>query len=176
MKQDNTAEAHEQCPDCQGELHIKSGQSGPFLGCANYPSCHYTKPLTERLHIIQNIPNSECPQCQGSLSVKSGRFGLFIGCNHYPECHYIAQQESTEKSAISCPQCQQGQLSKRTSRYGKSFYACDTYPKCKYTVNFLPIETSCPKCDWPILIEKKSAGQTIHQCPKKECSYRKESV
>ena len=36
------------CPEChQGHLSIKLGKFGAFLGCSNYPTCKYTKPLTD---------------------------------------------------------------------------------------------------------------------------------
>ncbi len=35
------------CPDCkQGNLSIKLGKFGAFLGCSNHPDCKYTQPLT----------------------------------------------------------------------------------------------------------------------------------
>ena len=34
------------CPDCEnGRLGIKLGKFGGFIGCSNYPTCKYTKPL-----------------------------------------------------------------------------------------------------------------------------------
>ncbi len=34
------------CPDCEnGHLGIKLGKFGGFIGCSNYPTCKYTKPL-----------------------------------------------------------------------------------------------------------------------------------
>lgn len=36
------------CPMChKGRLSIKFGKFGAFLGCSEYPSCSYTKPLTD---------------------------------------------------------------------------------------------------------------------------------
>lgn len=34
------------CPQCGGTLVRRTGKYGPFLGCSNYPSCHYTRKLT----------------------------------------------------------------------------------------------------------------------------------
>lgn len=31
------------CPKCGGKLQIKMGRYGKFIGCSNYPMCHYTK-------------------------------------------------------------------------------------------------------------------------------------
>ena len=35
------------CPACKkGELHLKTGKFGSFLGCSNYPECNFTRQLT----------------------------------------------------------------------------------------------------------------------------------
>ena len=35
-----------QCPDCKtGQLSLKVGRFGAFIGCSNYPTCKYTKPF-----------------------------------------------------------------------------------------------------------------------------------
>ena len=31
------------CPRCYGQLIVKKGRYGDFLGCSNYPKCRYTK-------------------------------------------------------------------------------------------------------------------------------------
>lgn len=33
------------CPVCSGELVVREGMYGPFLGCSNYPKCRYTRDL-----------------------------------------------------------------------------------------------------------------------------------
>ena len=36
------------CPECShGQISVKLGKYGAFLGCSNYPDCKYTKPLTD---------------------------------------------------------------------------------------------------------------------------------
>ena len=36
-----------QCPSCaDGELSLKLGRHGAFIGCSKYPDCRYTRPLT----------------------------------------------------------------------------------------------------------------------------------
>lgn len=34
-----------QCPDCGGRLRERSGPFGRFCGCANYPTCRYSRPI-----------------------------------------------------------------------------------------------------------------------------------
>jgi len=162
----------ELCPSCGCELQIKNSKHGPFLGCSNYPSCEYSRPLVVQENLEQQIiTGSVCPKCSHELAIKKGRYGIFIGCTNYPDCHHIEHQNVED--TISCPQCSKGNLVQRVSRYGKSFYACDAYPKCKYVTNYHPIDECCPDCGWGILIERKgSAGHRI-LCPVKQCSYKR---
>ena len=163
---------YELCPKCGCELQIKNSKHGPFLGCSNYPTCDYSRPLVHQESMDeQRMQGSVCPECGNELAIKKGRYGIFIGCSNYPECHHIEHQ-SSQQDQVTCPQCNKGHLAQRVSRYGKSFYACDSYPKCKYVVNYQPLNQSCPECDWGILIEKKSSAGTKIQCPQKKCGYK----
>ena len=166
----------ELCPQCGCELQIKNSKHGTFLGCSNYPCCEYSRPLVHQEYLEQQvIEGSQCPQCESLLALKKGRYGIFIGCTNYPDCHHIEHQDQQAQS-FSCPKCHQGYLAQRVSRYGKTFYACDAYPKCKYVVNYQPVAQSCPDCGWDILIEKKAAGRRRLICPQKQCGYKTEAV
>lgn len=33
------------CPDCGGELDVRSGEHGRFLGCSEFPRCEYSRSL-----------------------------------------------------------------------------------------------------------------------------------
>ena len=35
------------CPKCYGELVLKKGKYGRFIGCSKYPQCRFTRPATE---------------------------------------------------------------------------------------------------------------------------------
>ncbi|MCL1079293.1 hypothetical protein D5R81_14520 [Parashewanella spongiae] len=165
---------YECCPDCGCELSVKHSQNGSFLGCSNYPSCQYTRPLVQHESIeTQLISGSECPECGHELAVKSGRFGIFIGCSNYPSCHHIEKQDqSVDERDVPCPICRTGMMDHRTSRYGKSFYACNAYPKCKYLVNFKPIAHTCPDCNFGILVERHMPAGTRLECPQKSCRFK----
>ena len=174
----------EACPDCGEELHIRNGKQGTFLGCSAYPKCQFLRPLHEKSETKKILEGSECPLCTAELALKQGRYGLFIGCSDHPNCQYTAQlidgmptaknTDDAEKkdSNITCPSCKKGGLIERQSRFGKRFYACDTYPTCKYAVNDQPVNEFCPDCHWGILTIRKTATQTRLICPQKHCSYR----
>lgn len=158
------------CPDCGAKLLIKRSKNGAFLGCSRYPQCEFAKPLHDNTTVeLKQIDGSQCPDCGLSLSIKKGRFGLFIGCTGYPDCHHIEAIKQQKDIHVACPSCHAGKLLKRTNKYGKSFYACDGYPKCKYVLNAPPVEKTCPKCQWSVLIEKKNDHGSYYQCPQKNC-------
>ncbi|QBF83078.1 hypothetical protein EXU30_10495 [Shewanella maritima] len=166
----------ELCPECGCELSVKHSKHGSFVGCNNYPTCDYTRPLVHHEAIeSQVITGSQCPECGSELAVKSGRFGIFIGCTNYPECHHIEkhdQQQQQQQAEITCPHCKTGHMESRTSRYGKTFYSCSAYPKCKFIVNYPPVAQSCPDCGFGILVERKTASGHRLECPQKSCKYK----
>jgi len=172
----------EMCPECGAPLHIRNGKQGAFLGCSTYPACNYLRPLHEKSDIKKVLTGTSCPLCSKELVLKQGRFGLFIGCSGYPDCAYTAQltedvkHQEHQDTGITCPVCKKGKLTKRQSRYGKIFYACDNYPSCKYIVNGKPVNEFCPDCHWPILIERKTASTLRIICPKKGCGYRSKPI
>lgn len=46
LKDPNDAERQLTCPSCQAPLSLKlSHKGGPFIGCSQYPTCNYTRPL-----------------------------------------------------------------------------------------------------------------------------------
>jgi DNA topoisomerase-1 len=86
----------EACPDCGGELLIKSGRFGRFIGCANYPACRYTRPLIARLGVA-------CPKDGGDLVERRTRTGrVFYGCANYPKCDFSSWRRPLPQP---CPKC-----------------------------------------------------------------------
>ncbi|MGO4892303.1 topoisomerase DNA-binding C4 zinc finger domain-containing protein [Flavobacterium sp. W21_SRS_FM6] len=163
------------CPKCQSSLKIKHGKSGAFIGCSQYPECDFSKPLHEyETADVKVIEGSQCPVCDANLVIKKGRFGLFIGCSTFPACTYIESSKQSNDNKIKCPSCSVGYLTKRANKFGKQFYPCDNYPKCKYVLNSTPVAISCAACEWPVMIEKKTAQGLVLQCPQRACGYKQE--
>ncbi|MEO2268822.1 DNA topoisomerase family protein [Pseudoalteromonas pernae] len=167
---------YEVCPECGSELVMRHSKSGAFLGCASYPTCHFIRPLHQHdTSTIKVLDDNPCPQCQAPLAVKNGRFGMFIGCTNFPECHYIADQREQEENEVSlpmCPKCNKGTLTQRSSKYGKAFYSCDAYPKCKYSINYPPVAVTCEQCQWPVMMKRNFAEGPMLQCPQKTCGHK----
>lgn len=164
----------EDCPECHSVLTIKHGKSGAFFGCTRYPDCQFTRQVVEHERVEDKVlEGSECPECGYELAVKQGRYGMFIGCTNYPQCHHIVAQDQNalEQENVICPQCKNGQLQSKTSRFGKKFYSCDHYPKCKFVVNYEPINGECEKCGFALLLKRHMASGDKIQCAAKSCGH-----
>ena len=162
-----------QCPQCNKPLEIKHSKSGPFIGCSGYPQCEFSKPLHDnQTALLKTLEGVQCPECSSDLAIKKGRFGMFIGCTHFPSCHYISAIKQKEDTQVTCPKCEKGQLTARTNKNGKQFFACNHYPQRRYVLNFKTIDEACPTCGWSVLIEKK--GQIC--CPQPSCGFKKEHI
>ena len=162
------------CPKCAKKLVIKWGRNGKFIACQGYPECRFTgefKTLPDGKIEIQEAPTTDekCPNCQEPMMVKTGRFGRFLACSAYPKC----KTTKPITTGIQCPDCKQGELTQKRTRFGKAFYSCTRYPDCKYAIWDKPIKDKpCPQCHGPFLTERftKKEGASI-RCPNKECGY-----
>jgi DNA topoisomerase-1 len=163
----------EVCPKCGKPLSIRLGKRGRFVGCTAYPDCDFTRNLQETSAEASVIADRKCPDCQNDLVLKFGPYGQFIGCSNYPNCRHIEPLEKPKDIEVECPLCHESNLFKRKSRYGKIFYSCGSYPKCKYAVWNEPLKQACPKCNWPIMTLKTTKRHgTEKVCPQKECGYK----
>jgi len=163
----------EKCPKCEGQLSIRLGRNGRFIGCTNYPECDYTRNLND--DGSSNEPEQvgrDCPKCGKPLIFKQGRYGKFIGCSGYPDCKHIEPLEKPTDTGVTCPKCNEGTIMKRKSRRGKIFYSCSGYPKCDYAIWNEPVAEPCPSCAWPILTIKTTKRRgTEKVCPQQDCSF-----
>lgn len=175
QRKDVTQEAiDEKCPECGGQLAIRLGRNGRFIGCSNYPDCKYTRNLNGdgEAKEAEFIEGRTCPRCQSPLVIKAGRYGKFIGCSNYPDCKHIEPLERPVDTQVDCPKCHQGTLLRRKSRSGKIFYSCSTYPACDYATWDAPVAERCPACGWSILTIKNTKRRGMQKvCPQKECRY-----
>jgi DNA topoisomerase-1 len=165
------------CEKCGALMVIKWGRNGEFLACPQYPECKSTKNFKrDEAGAVQVAVEEEvsetCGLCGRPMLLRWGKFGRFLGCSGYPDCRNIQPLEKPVDLGVKCPECKEGNLKVRKSRWGKVFYGCDRYPECKFASWDKPLPTPCPDCASPILVEKitKRAGKT-HRCYKKECGY-----
>jgi DNA topoisomerase-1 len=172
-RKDVTSEAMtEACPKCGKPLETKLGRRGKFIGCSGYPDCDYTRNLNADANAPPETVDRKCPDCGSDLVIKWGRYGKFIGCSGYPNCKHIESLNKPKDMGVPCPECKQGSILERRSRYGKIFYSCARYPDCKYAMWNRPISEPCPKCNWPLTMVKTTKRRgTERVCPQENCKY-----
>ena len=107
-----------------------------------------------------------CPDCGHDLVKKRGRFGEFIACSNYPACKYT--RPILSKIGVTCPKCGEGEIVKRKSKKGRTFYGCSRYPECDYVAWNRPAGEKCPECGEDLYVK----GSTIF-CAK--CKYKTEA-
>lgn len=74
------------CPKCgDGRVNLKLSRFGAFLGCSNYPTCKYTKPLgTDGVDEEGLIPTDEPrpigmdPESGEEITLRKGPYGLYL--------------------------------------------------------------------------------------------------
>jgi DNA topoisomerase-1 len=138
---------------------VKWGRNGEFLACPNYPECKNTKNFKRSdggaIEIaVEEEVNETCELCGRPMLMRFGKFGKFLGCSGYPECKNIQPLQKPVDLGIKCPECKEGNIKERKSRWGKVFYGCDRYPDCSFVLWNKPVAKACPDCKSPYLVEK----------------------
>lgn len=95
----------------------------------------------------------ECPKCGHDLIIRWGRYGKFISCSNFPECRYT--EPYLEKIDVTCPTCKEGEVVRRKTRKGRTFYGCSRYPDCDFTSWKQPVAEPCPNCGGTLVIANK---------------------
>ncbi len=75
------------CPVCgNGQLSLKLGKFGAFIGCSNYPECKYTRTLSDRGETAGGAEGErpgvqvlgEDPKTGQEITLRDGRFGVYV--------------------------------------------------------------------------------------------------
>ncbi|HJR98758.1 MAG TPA: type I DNA topoisomerase, partial [Actinomycetota bacterium] len=155
-------ELDEVCPLCPtegrepGNLEVKLGRYGKFIGCTNYPECRYIRNMDGSERPEPEMLDETCPECGRQLQRRHGRYGPFTGCSGYPDCRYI-KKDPPVSTGVTCPQCGEGELIEKRSRFGSIFYSCSRYPDCDCAVGNPPEkDRPCPECGSLLLRRPKS--------------------
>jgi DNA topoisomerase-1 len=88
-------QSEHKCPVCGKLMLYKNGRFGPFLGCADYPTCKSTLKLDKQGNVLPARARPEpteitCHKCkQGKLLIRQGKKGPFLGCSRFPKCRTI---------------------------------------------------------------------------------------
>lgn len=163
------------CPECGQPLLIRFGRAGAFLSCKSYPDCKFSSNFIrdEQGHLtIAAAPSptvvGTCPDCGKDLIVRRARTGSrFIACTGYPDCHYSAPWSTH----VTCPKCGKGEIVEKSSKKGRIFYSCSTYPTCDFSTWNEPVARTCPDCGSPYLVVRTTRAGSVLACPNKDCGY-----
>jgi DNA topoisomerase-1 len=72
------------CPSCgNGQLSLKLGKFGSFVGCSNYPDCKFTRPMTAGGDSASAVPADGIelgadPETGEKVTRRQGRFGPYL--------------------------------------------------------------------------------------------------
>jgi DNA topoisomerase-1 len=144
------------CEKCGSPMVQRMGKRGPFLGCSGYPKCKNIVEMDAEGKPVKPIDTGiSCEKCGSPMVVKKSFRGPFLGCSAYPGCRSTKQlppelKEKLKKDMpaaaakpkavaidappdIQCPECG-GPMKLRPGRWGKYFFGCNKYPKCKGTM------------------------------------------
>ena len=167
-------ESEEQCEKCGGNMIVKWGKYGRFLGCSNYPECENIKALNGEGTTTAEPEETDtlCEKCGKPMVIKQSRVGArFLACSGYPKC----KNAKPVPMGVDCPETDcDGYLGERRSKRGKVFYGCSNYPTCGFASWDKPIPEHCSECDSTYLVEKvDKEGGILHKCPSKTCDFTK---
>lgn len=97
------------CPTCgDGDLLLRYGRWGKFIGCSNYPDCNHTEPWLETIGV-------SCRVCgTGEIIERRTKRGkVFYGCSNYnyenpaEGCQFTSWKRPID---VTCPTCNVGTL------------------------------------------------------------------
>jgi DNA topoisomerase-1 len=123
----------------------------------------------ESVTIMDPESDVDCELCGRRMVIKKGRYGRFLACPGFPECKNT--KPYYEKTGGICMKCG-GDLVKRTSKTGRTFYSCSNYPDCDYMNWDLPVAEKCPQCGSTMFQKGLGKRKTIY-CDKKDCGFIK---
>ena len=76
------------CPTCgSGQLSLKLGKYGAFIGCSNYPECKFTRVLSAKGAEAEGVeggarpgikPLGKTPDGETEITLRDGRFGPYV--------------------------------------------------------------------------------------------------
>lgn len=108
-----------------------------------------------------------CDKCGAKMVVRHGKYGPFLACPNYPKCKNI---KKIVEVVGKCPKCG-GDVSKRVSKAGKTFYGCTNYPKCDFISWDVPAPYFCPECASTMKVVKRD-DKTYYVCTNHNCKHR----
>lgn len=113
-----------QCPACkEGELSLKLGKFGAFIGCSNYPDCRFTRPLISQDDNndgadLANEPKElgKCPDTGRTVSLRRGPYGPYVQIDAPPE---TAEEAATYQEKLDAYEARYAKRVEKAKEKGK---------------------------------------------------------
>ena len=88
-----------QCPQCgNGQLSLKVGRFGAFIGCSNYPDCTFTRQMTPGANGSQPTKVLGVDPVSGlEVTIRGGRFGTYLQLGEQAKAVKPKKGEKAEK-------------------------------------------------------------------------------
>lgn len=121
--------------------------------------------------VILGESKHKCPECGGKMVERLGRDGIFLSCAKFPECKGMLGKDGKtfdekidEKKYLKPEKCEEcgAKMALKRGKFGL-FWACETYPDCKFTQPLL-LHEKCPECDSPLVERKGKWGKMFIGC------------
>ncbi|MBR1733862.1 MAG: type I DNA topoisomerase [Alphaproteobacteria bacterium] len=114
FKTNEDGQIDRKCPECgKGELSLKIGRYGSFIGCSNYPTCAYVRkldinkekmdPTVENFGEISDYPKTigVDPNDDSMITLRKGPYGLYIQKDASVES--VPPSKGKKKMAVAKP-------------------------------------------------------------------------
>ncbi len=111
-----------------------------------------------------------CPECGHDLILRWGRYGRFISCSNFPKCRYT--EPYLEKIGMTCPVCAQGDVVRRKTKRGRTFYGCSRFPDCDFTSWKQPIPQRCPNCQGTLVL----SNERLVECMQCKATFSRDEI
>ncbi len=118
-----------------------------------------------QVDLADEVTDEICELCGQNMVIKMGRYGKFLACPGFPDCRNT--RPLLEPTGVACPRCS-GEMVRRRSKKGRTFYGCSNYPECDFMVWDQPSEVKCPQCGGMTVL-KKSKGKEENRCVNENC-------
>ena len=99
MEKKELEKTGETCPECGGDLVVRTGKYGKFVSCSNYPKCKYIK-KEEKAPATEVCTCIKCGKPIVERTTKKGK--VFYGCSNFPKCKEAYWDKPVGRN---CPEC-----------------------------------------------------------------------
>ena len=112
-----------------------------------------------------------CDKCGSKMLIKNGRFGKFLACSRFPTCKNT--KPFLDKIGVSCPEegCS-GEIIRKKTKKGRTFYGCSNYPKCSFVTWNKPINKRCSRCNSILVLSRNKKSGFYYKCSNPDCDYK----